>query len=705
VETGVKRIFNFQFAICDLKKANGRRRAVSCAAATALCLSLAMSAQGGEAAIPPIKAEPGETHTEHLGPVTSICLDAGLNMVSASEDGAIIGWSVSFGRLDFKAYITYGKSKPLPVSIAMSCDLIAFARKDGTVDIVDNRTGKELNVKGNRAIAFTSGGTILATGSDGEGGVVRLWDASTGKETQALNGHKGAITALAFSPDGSMVASGGSDREIRLWEVSGGKLQRTIAGDETGAISSLAFSADGTLLASAGADNAVKVWEVKSGKKNISLEGHNGPVNVVRFAHKDSLTQAMLGTVLISGGADGTVRFWRISDGKELLKIDAHAAPVRSLGCSTKGRDLITGSDDKSIKIWKISVDIPLPASSERLHPKNAPVTVKLRLLETYKGLNNSPNNVAVSRDGSRVASSTSEISEMKKVGKIFSCKFKGEIRTWSSREGPKEQVFNFPDYGTGRVSLSPDGNYLSATFGDDVRYLVFKIMDVNTGKWTMERKGFGSTAMFSPDGSRIAVEGLTESGVVTPIHILDLKKGETVKTYPGYPQSVKALAFSRNGEILASGGAGNVVQLWGAASKRLVSHRESLVNYEAIEGLAISPDGRHMAAARGNGEGTISVWDCATGREMRCINVSKGGLKDIAFLGDDRTVVISKNTDVEFWDIETGKQTSSFKAHDESINTLALSADGKKLVVGSYVKTIKLWEIEGAVEILKQPK
>jgi RNA polymerase sigma factor (sigma-70 family) len=142
-------------------------------------------------------------------------------------------------------------------------------------------------------------------------GELKLWDLKTGKERASLAGHKGGVWAVAFSPDGKKVASGGKDGTVRLWDAKTGKLIAALAGHK-GAVLALAFSPDGKWLASGGGDPAtvpapaeLKLWDVARRKEKQSLPGHDETVFAVAFDRE--------GKRLVSGDTKGTVKVWALA--------------------------------------------------------------------------------------------------------------------------------------------------------------------------------------------------------------------------------------------------------------------------------------------------------------------------------------------------------------------------------------------------------
>jgi WD40 repeat protein len=145
------------------------------------------------------------------------------------------------------------------------------------------------------AIAFSPDGTVVASASDDR--TVKLWDARSGQEQQTLKGHSGSVNAVAFSPDGTVVASASNDETVKLWDARSGQEQQTLKG-HSGSVSAVAFSPDGTVVASASDDETVKLWDARSGQEQQTLKGHSGWVNAVAFSPD--------GTVVASASNDET---------------------------------------------------------------------------------------------------------------------------------------------------------------------------------------------------------------------------------------------------------------------------------------------------------------------------------------------------------------------------------------------------------------
>ncbi|MCS7227406.1 MAG: WD40 repeat domain-containing protein [Endomicrobia bacterium] len=161
------------------------------------------------------------------------------------------------------------------------------------------------------------------------------------------NGHIWNVNSVAFSADGKYLASGSLDRTIKLWEVSTGRLVRTLEG-HTWDVESVAFSADGKYLASGSGDKTIKLWEVSTGRLVRTLEGHTDRINSVAFSAD--------GKYLASGSWDKTIKLWEVSTGRLVCTLEGHTDRINSVAFSADGKYLASGSEDATMKLWNVAV-------------------------------------------------------------------------------------------------------------------------------------------------------------------------------------------------------------------------------------------------------------------------------------------------------------------------------------------------------------
>jgi WD40 repeat protein len=196
------------------------------------------------------------------------------------------------------------------------------------------------------AVAFSPDAKLLATG--GEDNFLRVWDVATAKLHKRL--HPGAeVCCLAFAPGGKVLASGGADRAVTLWDVETWEKKGTIADGSPAAVAWLAFAPDGRTLVTVGHKQKVAVlWDVSTGKRVASLDGHTDRVHAAAFS-PDSQTVATVSD-------DRTVRLWDAATGRAKADpLKAHDQPVTCLAFSPDGTKLATGSEDQTIAVWDVA--------------------------------------------------------------------------------------------------------------------------------------------------------------------------------------------------------------------------------------------------------------------------------------------------------------------------------------------------------------
>lgn len=254
----------------------------------------------------------------HAGPVTCLAWNGGPLLASAGVDRKILVWNPGESRV---VHTLEGGGVVRALAMTPDGKLLASAGDDPAVRLWDPVAGKAgATLSGHSdwvlCLAFSADGKWLASG--GYDGVVRVWDVATAKKLLEIPARSvtppnapaaptATVHALAFSPDGKLLALGASDGLIHLANTTDGKIARTLPG-HTSTVTALAFHPSGTLLVSASKDDTIRLWTPANGQPVKTLEGHTAWVQGITFLAR--------GTRLASVGADQTVRLWDLTPPK-----------------------------------------------------------------------------------------------------------------------------------------------------------------------------------------------------------------------------------------------------------------------------------------------------------------------------------------------------------------------------------------------------
>jgi WD40 repeat protein len=280
-------------------------------------------------------------------------------------------------------------------------------------------------------LAFSPDGSALASGSSDH--TIGLWRPSDGTLLKILEGHTGAVNSVDISPDGSLVLSGSDDNSVRIWKLSTGALLRTLQ-SHTQPVLAVAFSPDKLTVASSSADGTVTVWQISDGKLLRTLTGHEGPVQTIDFSPD--------GIILASAGDDRSINFWRVSDGSHLRTLRGHKDVIWSVAFNPEGSLLASASGDRTVKLWNVD---------------------DCQLVRTMKGNTNGLLCVAFSPDGSNVAATSYD-----KTVKLWRV---SDAQLWMLKRWHTDAVRS--------IAFSPDGSLLATGSKDETVRLTRLIPDL----------------------------------------------------------------------------------------------------------------------------------------------------------------------------------------------------------------------------------
>ena len=232
------------------------------------------------------------------------------------------------------------------------------------------------------SVTYSPDGSLIA--SSGTDNALHLWDANTGKLiNKPMLGHDGPINSIAFSPDGDRIISGSWDNSLRLWDINTGKTIGEPLHGHTSYVISVAFSPDGNRIVSGSTDKILRIWDANSGKAiGKPLIGHSSFVYSVAYSPD--------GSRIVSGSSDKMVRLWDANTGVSIGKpLTGHKDTVYSVAFSPDGSRIVSGSEDKMLRLWDANTGAPIGGP--------------------MRGHDGPVNSVAFSPDGSRIVSGGSD--------------------------------------------------------------------------------------------------------------------------------------------------------------------------------------------------------------------------------------------------------------------------------------------------------
>lgn len=538
---------------------------------------------------------------------------------------------------------------------------------------------------------FFAGGARLATGAGD--GTVRIWDVATGTEILTLEG-TGRTATLAVSDDGRWIATGSAGNEALIWDARTGEQVATLSGHEA-TVTAMSFTSDGALLATGDDLGLCRLWQLDevtaAWRGSHWLLGHSRSISAMSFVDD--------GTRLVTASGDNTCGQWDVATGQEITdSVLRHPAWIADMAISRDGTRALTSCDDGKLRLWSLtdaevlqvianddntvftSVDLS-PDGRYALAASAAKGTVQVWDLQTGQSLSESEADAWMSFGA--------------QAGVLWAAKFNpsgdqvltiggNDARMWNLSN--RELVVRFSPHGAvAAADISPDGKLLVTGSWDQSA----KIWDIQTGgalrKLDGFHQGYVNSVQFSPDGQTI----LTGSDDATA-RLWDVATGEPRATVlVGHSARVRQARFNIDGSQVLTAASDKTARIWDSQSGEtlltLSGHEWGLLCGE------FSRDGQRVIT--GSEDNTAMIWDASTGEQLLKLAGHTDAVTGVAFSPDGRrAMTASLDNTAKLWDAHTGKEILTLDGHDQELTSVSFAPDGSAVLTSSRDGSAMLW-------------
>jgi WD40 repeat protein len=501
------------------------------------------------------------------------------------------------------------------------------------------------------AVAFHPNGKLVATAAWDN--TVRLWSVADPHRPVVLatiSAHTDNVLAVRFSPDGRVLATGSWDRSVRLWDLTDPRhpVQRKRMTTDAGEVYGVAFGPDGRTLAAVSSDHVIRLWDTRTGALRRAA-GHTDELRAVAFSPD--------GRTLATSGLDHTVRLWDVTAAEpaQLRSIPLASATSESMAFSPDGHTLAASTSADTVRLWDVT------------DPRD-PVD-----LATLTGHTDAIRAVAFSPDGRVLATAGAD-----RTVRLWQVADRGKPYSVLTMNGHTDVVV--------ALAFSPDGRTLASASDDDTA----RLWDLPGSLVTSHPAivcGMSGTA----DG-RALVTG-SKDGTV----FLTGLDGASVNL-AGHTDGACGAAISQDGRTLITGSWDGTVRRWDITDRHRPGPPVTIAGHDdEIDAVALH--GRTLAVA--GDDATVRLLDIGAAgppRELAALTGHTDDLQVILFSRDGHLLVTTSwDHTVRLWDVADPRrpaQLAVLTGHTDAVLAAAISRDGRTLVTSSPDRTIRLWDI-----------
>jgi WD40 repeat protein/serine/threonine protein kinase len=580
-------------------------------------------------------------------------------------------------RIDFGGPARQGRSMCVVEDVLVTC------LENAPLTLFDTSAGERLrNFTTHPGVAICVSGSPdgMSVASGGSDRCLRVWDMERGECTQTLQGHEAFVSGVAWHPSGERIITASADGTARVWDIAQQRCVQILEAHR-GPIRDLMMTPDGHVALSAGQDGSVGVWDVFEGNLLCLLRGHSGAVTSV----------ALIGNTVVTGGEDGTVRLWGL-DSHEALRIIRIGNPIQDLLVTDGGTrvSVAHGSTVSQVLLpGRPRTRLPLALADTAASGELAGREQKFR------------EHLALAREYIKAGRMEESIKPLRAARGVSGYELHQEaLDLWNRvlaffpKKAPRA-VVELRRVGRGTVvgacRMTADGTSCLAGGSDGS----LRLFEVATGSEKQALAGH-SDGIESVAASENGL-WLASAGRDSRVRVWDAGDGVCRHEFEGHEGIVRAVVFDPDAGAVISAGDDGSVRLWPLEEGSLP---ELLGRCdEAMSALAVSNDGRFVAA--GGWDSEVTVWSLARREELWRMAGHEGAINCVAISPDCR-VLASAGEDgaIRLWDLASGKSRRVLTGHEGGVNAVAFTPDARFLLSAGKDATLCLWNVRtGTVE------
>ena len=578
--------------------------------------------------------------------------------------------------------------------------LQAIGELEGHTDVITC-----LQVKANMVISAAKDNTL------------RRWDAQTRECIYTLDGLTAFATGLALSRDSRVMLTSHGYDQLQLWDVETGQRLGSFE-PYPDYISAVILLNDGEQAVSASVDNSLQIWDLQTRTLARWLSEHTAPVLTI--------VQGSTSNLLFSGSGDASIKIWDIEQGTCIRTLNGHEDVIYSVALTADDNYLVSASEDNTCRLWDWRTGECLRVFSS---PNDAVIA----------GLASSDNRFILAGSWSGAVVAWSRYSshcigiEQAHAGFITNIKAWGDdciittgrdqsIKIWDissfKLNAAKSQLVQLQDIALEDAKLQHIISLALEYFDTDDYQNAWIVL--LAGWWqidfdhkhvvirTLYDQIFAITAQHDPllyykmllcqryihytepldlHHGRFVVSGSADNSIC----LYDGKTGACLHSFTGHSFSVEAVAVSDNGRLVVSGGFDNNVIIWDIATRQMLTRLQAHTG--SVLSVAISNDSEYgLSSSKDN---TIRLWHLASGECRQVLHTTTAYAQVVSFCSGVEFALSANGTNLLLWNIHTGQVIKTIVAHNDSIQAIAVSSDGKFAVSGGLDLQLKLWQIE----------